>query len=338
MIDSSPRAVAQRQQMDRMLGNTMQLVENPEEELQMKAGPTDAAQLAEIPEEELQMKAGPTDTAQLAEIPEEELQTKAVPGTAQREPALDEELPLQGKSIASGSPTQLRPNRDRKTNKTGLPGNVKVGVENLSGVSLDNVNVHFNSAKPAQLNALAYTQGTDIHVGPGQEKHLSHEAWHVVQQSKGQVKPTTQMSETQVNDDVRLEREADVMGKKAKSLNSVTVQSREIQQSMVSNGLDPVQKTAVITGRKNLNRGVTRAIRAIEEAGYPGGNATENEIRIHDEAMNPGQHHRMRVVRRTQLTADLEQRKTEHTDRNISDVTTRNQMLRNGQSDQAAQL
>jgi hypothetical protein len=27
--------------------------------------------------------------------------------------------------------------------------------------------VHFNSAKPAQLNAHAYAQGSDIHVAPG---------------------------------------------------------------------------------------------------------------------------------------------------------------------------
>jgi len=46
---------------------------------------------------------------------------------------------------------------------------------------------------PAQLNALAYAQGSDIHVAPGQEKHLPHEAWHVVQQSKGRVKPTMQI-------------------------------------------------------------------------------------------------------------------------------------------------
>jgi hypothetical protein len=25
----------------------------------------------------------------------------------------------------------------------------------------------------------------DIHIGPGQEKHLAHEAWHTVQQKQG---------------------------------------------------------------------------------------------------------------------------------------------------------
>src|SRR5579863_3339533 len=41
-------------------------------------------------------------------------------------------------------------------NHTGLPGPLKSGVEALSGISLDNVRVQYNSDKPAQLNALAY--------------------------------------------------------------------------------------------------------------------------------------------------------------------------------------
>ncbi len=68
-----------------------------------------------------------------------------------------------------------------------LPTTVKTGIESLSGMSLDHVRVHYNSSKPAQLNALAYAQGTDIHVAPGQERHLAHEAWHIVQQQQGRV-------------------------------------------------------------------------------------------------------------------------------------------------------
>ena len=64
----------------------------------------------------------------------------------------------------------------RSENRTGLPDNLKAGVERLSGMAMGDVRVHYNSAKPAQLQALAYTQGTDIHVGPGQERHLPHEA------------------------------------------------------------------------------------------------------------------------------------------------------------------
>ncbi len=103
-----------------------------------------------------------------------------------------------------------------QSSQTGLPEHLKSGVEQLSGISMDDVQVHYNSAKPAQLQAHAYAEGTDIHLASGQEEHLPHEAWHVVQQKQGRVKPTVQMKGGQpVNDDVHLEREADVMGAKA---------------------------------------------------------------------------------------------------------------------------
>lgn len=101
-------------------------------------------------------------------------------------------------------------------NNTGLPDNLKSGIENLSGYNMDDVNVHYNSSQPAALQAHAYAQGTDIHVAPGQEKHVPHEAWHVVQQKQGRVKPTKQLKgTTNINDDAGLEKEADVMGAKA---------------------------------------------------------------------------------------------------------------------------
>lgn len=101
-------------------------------------------------------------------------------------------------------------------NATGLPDKLKSGIESLSGMAMDDVRVQYNSAKPAQLQAHAYAQGNQIHIAPGQEKHLPHEAWHVVQQKQGRVKPTMQMKgAVKVNDDAGLEREADVMGAKA---------------------------------------------------------------------------------------------------------------------------
>jgi len=129
----------------------------------------------------------------------------------------------------------------RKENNTGLPDNLKTGMENLSGISLDDVKVHRNSDKPAQLQAHAYAQGTDIHLGAGQEKHLPHEAWHVVQQKQGRVKPTMQLKgKVNVNDNSGLEREADVMGAKALSLaptstedSSLLIKERTIQNSLV---------------------------------------------------------------------------------------------------------
>ncbi len=111
-----------------------------------------------------------------------------------------------------GEPIQ----RVETPNRTGLPDNLKSGIENLSGYSMEDVRVHYNSAKPAQLQAHAYAQGTDIHVAPGQERHLPHEAWHVVQQKQGRVQATRQLrSKVAINDDPGLEKEADVMGRRA---------------------------------------------------------------------------------------------------------------------------
>ena len=128
-------------------------------------------------------------------------------------------------------------------NNTGLPDQVKTGIENLSGVAMDDVKVHYNSSKPAQLQAHAYTQGTDIHVGPGQEKHIAHEAWHVVQQKQGRVKPTMQMAGQPVNDQQHLEHEADVMGARAMRSHS---NPSQLKQQASSSCEGPVQRVAVI--------------------------------------------------------------------------------------------
>jgi hypothetical protein len=101
-------------------------------------------------------------------------------------------------------------------NKTGLPDELKSGMESLSGIAMDDVKVHLNSQEPEKLKAHAFAQGKDIHVGPGQEQHLPHEAWHVVQQKQGRVKPTLQTPDkVNINDNETLEREATQMGEKA---------------------------------------------------------------------------------------------------------------------------
>lgn len=127
----------------------------------------------------------------------------------QRVDADEEEDALQGK---------FENTVQQKPNNTGLPDNLKSGVESLSGFSMDEVKVHYNSSQPATVQALAYTQGMDIHVAPGQEQHLPHEAWHVAQQMAGRVEPTTEIGGMPVNDDSSLEHEADTMGDRAKSL------------------------------------------------------------------------------------------------------------------------
>lgn len=202
-IDTSPLIVMQRQELHGLFGNIAQL-QGVEEEEPLQ-GRFAAAQRVEE-EEPVQGRFAAT----LQRVEEEEpLQGTFAP--AQR---VEEEEPLQGKFAAQAT-AQLE-EQPAKANDTGLPDTLKTGIESLSGISMDSVKVHYNSPQPAQLNALAYAQGTDIHVAPGQEHHLPHEAWHVVQQAQGRVQPTMQMKDgVPVNDDAGLEREADQMGEKA---------------------------------------------------------------------------------------------------------------------------
>jgi len=118
------------------------------------------------------------------------------------------------------------------TSGNGLPDTLKSGIETLSGMSMDHVKVHTNSPEPARIHAHAYTQGSNIYLAPGQEKHLAHEAWHVVQQAQGRVKPTLQMkSGVQVNDDGGLEAEADAMGERAMA---VSTSSAPMQRAAIA--------------------------------------------------------------------------------------------------------
>jgi len=204
----------------------VQRLRSPDEEsLQGKFAPVQRQ--GEEEEEPLQGKFAPVQRQ--GEEEEEPLQGKFAPVQRQGE---EEEEPVQGRF----APVQFHGDHDEelqmkaapaarqresvaRRNETGLPDGLKSGIESLSGMSLDDVQVHYNSAQPAQLNALAYAQGTDIHVAPGQEQHLPHEAWHVVQQAQGRVQPTMQLEGgVPVNDDHTLEHEADTMGERASNL------------------------------------------------------------------------------------------------------------------------
>jgi len=154
--------------------------------------------------------------------------------TAQLQALMPDNSPLQKAADEEEVQMKAAPVQ-KKENNTGLPDNLKSGVESLSGISMNDVKVHPNSDQPAQLQAHAFAQGTDIHVAPGQEKHLAHESWHVVQQKQGRVKPTTQMKgQIPVNDDMGLEHEADVMGAKALSLGNSDQEATQLKKLNVN--------------------------------------------------------------------------------------------------------
>ena len=108
-----------------------------------------------------------------------------------------------------------------------LPGDLSNGFAKTAGHDLSDVNVHYNSAKPAQLGALAFAQGNEIHLGPGQETHLPHEAAHIVQQREGRVRANTEVGGQAVNDEKGLEHEADTLGAKAVQMKSIALGADE---------------------------------------------------------------------------------------------------------------
>lgn len=161
---------------------------------------------------------------------------------------------MQGKFDAFTAQREEIPSEGGEVNLTGMPSNLKSGIESLSGYKMDDVRVHYNSSRPAQLQALAYTQGTNIHIAPGQEQHLPHEAWHVVQQMQGRVQPTTQLQGVNINDNEGLEREADVMGGKAESVNYSNINNieEELLGSINSNTIQRDKKNRINDHRMQL--------------------------------------------------------------------------------------
>lgn len=152
-----------------------------------------------------------------------------------------------------------------RPNNTGMPDNLKAGIESLSGFSMDDVRVHYNSSKPATVQALAYTQGTDIHVAPGQEKHLPHEAWHVAQQMAGRVSPTTNINGMPVNDNADLEHEADVMGEKAVAQRK---NEKRIEKKSVRGENDVLQRVKIIVDEiteNDFHNKITEALGMISD-------------------------------------------------------------------------
>jgi hypothetical protein len=206
-VDNRPEAVAQRR-LQEMMDNSPQAVKGRA----LQAMMNNSAQAREG----RALQAMMNNSSRAREV--QAFQRMANSGARANPPLqrVEDDEPLQAKA-ATEHAVQLETAAEvPKPNNTGLPDNLKSGIESLSGMSMDHVKVHYNSSQPTQLNALAYAQGSDIHVAPGQETHLPHEAWHVVQQAQGRVRPTMQLAGADVNEDRGLEAEADRMGEVAR--------------------------------------------------------------------------------------------------------------------------
>jgi len=183
---------------------------DPDEE-ELMQGKFDPIQLqGELEDEELLQ--GKFDAIQQQGPEEEELLQGKFTGECIQYQVPEKEEELMQAKFASGLTDTLQANEEAPPNRTGMPDNLKSGLENISGMNLSGVRVQYNSSKPKQLKALAYTRGQEIHVGPSQEKHLPHEGWHVVQQMQGRVEMTSRYDGVALNDNPTLEAEADRMG------------------------------------------------------------------------------------------------------------------------------
>lgn len=194
----------------------------------------------------------------------------------------DEITQLQSSVDNSSNTQEITQLQEKANNNTGMPDDLKQGIESLSGQDMSDVKVTYNSDKPVQLQAHAYANGNDIHIAPGQEKHLPHEAWHVVQQKQGRVQPTTQVNGAPINDDNGLESEADKMGQKALQLKShnsnnlnIAQNTNSIFQLKKSADLPPVGQVHEEETGKVVDEGETESEKEVKAAVHATGKAKE---------------------------------------------------------------
>lgn len=136
----------------------------------------------------------------------------------------------------------VKKNHNKDRDKiTGIPVHMKNYIENQTGLSYDDVRIHYNSNQPSRFKALGYTQGNNIFLKQGQEKHLMHELCHIAQQKKGLVKPTSSIDKYAINDNLELEKEAEMCEERYK---------REPTVQMLR---DAVAQGSEIMGEKGLS-------------------------------------------------------------------------------------
>ncbi|WP_176220714.1 DUF4157 domain-containing protein [Cohnella massiliensis] len=139
--------------------------------------------------------------------------------------------------------------KQRLADPNRLPLEVQAKMEMAMDADFSDVTIHPNSASAAQVGALAYAQGTDIHFAPGQydpfsrkgQQMIGHELAHVVQQKAGRVAPTGRTaSGALLNESPHLEKEADALG--AKAADTSIPASSAIQRMVDRTGAPPTAR------------------------------------------------------------------------------------------------
>ncbi len=175
----------------------------------------------------------------------------------------------------------------RKKNEH-LPTDLQSNMEGAFGHDFSGVTIQRESAEATGLNARAFTQGEAIHFAPGEfnpdteggKNLIGHEFTHVVQQRNGVVTPTSVMGKgLYLNDDKRLEREADNLGQKAvkgeniSMYRSAGLEVRNSLRAPIQAKSDVIQRD--IKGDKDLANGKMELDFTKNDAATAGAQASE---------------------------------------------------------------
>ena len=184
---------------------------------------------------------------------------------------------------SSASPTTADPSNASSgnvPNPTGIPDPIKAGAEHLSGISLDNVRVHYNSSKPSLYNALGIAIDDEVHLAAGQEHLLPHELYHIIQQAEGRVEQTNTINKLPINDNPALEKEAIAQGKKIEALSK-----QDLLRMPQSTPKDANLSTKGIAQEQLINYKTPQDVKLGKEA--QGGNgASKQELLARDNNRN----------------------------------------------------
>ncbi len=150
-----------------------------------------------------------------------------------------------------------------------IPDEVRTKMEGAFGQDFSDVRVHTSSA-PASIDALAYTQGHDIHFSPGEfnpatssgQEALGHELAHVVQQRSGRV-ASPEGPGAPVNAQAALEAEADALGRQAAHTDAPSNLVPAAAPSGVASAEESAQRIAAPVQRNG--RGRRGSVDALEQ-------------------------------------------------------------------------
>ncbi len=154
----------------------------------------------------------------------------------------------------------------RKSNEN-LPERLQTQMECSLGQDLSNVKIQKNSQEAINLNARAFTQGNSVHFAPNEfnpssvkgKELIGHEFAHVAQQRTNIVRPTIQQKGKQINDNSKLEQEADDFGKSLAKNNSPVLTTESVESKTTDSNVIQRQipeKSSDVT-EVNLNAGNT---------------------------------------------------------------------------------